>query len=278
MFTNELKMVLWVMKILSLSATLTLASALLFISCKEKPPVHAAPEAISIVIGNPVDYGSQDYLLFPVGGNYNPEMTEPIQEEKSGHDNRLDLVNSKRGWSSNQLKLQVRDVNSNSSYMWDKSAAKEYGNGDETSFDIRNLLFFNKNTGESYPLVEDTIHILSFAFHYEFKSPLVFYRVVKKDINGDDKYNSKDAVMLYMSDTMGRNFTQITPPNEQLITYFYYPETQKILVKTAIDIDKNKKFTSSDETNFREVNLANPSLGRPIFSDSLKANLKSLMY
>jgi hypothetical protein len=246
---------------------------ILLTACTEKTPVHLAPDEIALVVGNPVDYGSKDYLLFPVGGNYNPEMNEPTEQNN---------ITKGRGFegsaSSNQLNLQLRDESNNVSYMWDKLAKYEYGNEDETSFDIRNLLFYNKNTGETYPLVEDTIHILSFAFHYEFKKPLVFYRVVKKDINKDHKYNSKDAVMLYMSDTMGKNFTQITPPNEQVLTYFYYPETQKILVKTAIDIDNNHKFTTSDETNFREVNLAKPSLGRPIFSDSLKASLKNLMF
>ena len=69
-----------------------------------------------------------------------------------------------------------------------------------------------------------------------------------------------------------------TPENEQLLTYFHYPESNTLLVKTALDIDKNGKFTESDETNFREVKLDNPALGRPIFSDSLKANLKKLMY
>ena len=244
------------------------------LSC-QTPPEHIPPSEIAMVIGDPVEYGSKDYMLFPVGGNYNPEINRNEEEsDLIGFTSSEDYRPSR----SKSLKLQKRDESNNNSMMADKSASYEFGNANELDFDIRNLLFYNKHTGESYPLVEDTVHILSFAFHYEFGKPLVFYRVVKKDINGDKKYNSKDAVMLYMSDTMGRNFTMITPENEQLLTYFHYPESNTLLVKTALDIDQNGKFTESDETNFREVKLDNPTLGRPIFSDSLKAKLKSLMY
>lgn len=250
------------------------------LACKT-PPKHVPPSEIAMVIGDPVEYGSKDYILFPVGGNYNPEISQPKADysnnepdEETSNDGVLGLTSN----ASKGVTLQKRSNDLNSSYMMDKDAQYEFGNANESDFDIRNLLFYNKKTGASYPLVDDTIHILSFAFHYEFKKPLVFYRIVKKDINKDNKYNSKDAVMLYISDTLGRNFTIITPENEQLLTYFHYPESNTLLVKTALDIDKNGKFTESDETNFREVKLDNPALGRPIFSDSLKANLKKLMY
>lgn len=229
-----------------------------------------------MVIGDPVEYGSKDYMLFPVGGNYNPKINKHKEESEIGFFSSSELEDNTS--IDHGLKLQKRDVNSNNSMMQDRDASYEFGNANEADFDIRNLLFYNKQTGASYPLVEDTVHILSFAFHYEFEKPLIFYRVVKKDINKDHKYNSSDAVMLYMSDTMGRNFTMITPENEQLLTFFHYPESNTLLIKTALDIDQNGKFTESDETNFREVKLDNPALGRPIFSDSLKANLKKLMF
>ncbi len=240
-------------------------------ACKPKPQ-HPHPDEIAMVIGDPVEFGAVDYLLFPVGGNYNPEISEdkPALDFSSG-----DMSQETSGGSNF---LQLRDKKLNNSMMKDRSARYEFGNSQETQFDIRNLLFYNKKTGQSYPLVEDTIHILSFAFHYEFPRPLIFYRVVKKDINKDKKFNSQDAVMLYMSDTMGRNFVAVTPENEQLLTYFHYPESNTLLVKTALDIDRNGKFTSADETNFREVHLDKPAMGRSIFSDTLKQTLKELMY
>jgi len=256
---------------------LFLCTLVIVFSCG-KPPKHVSPSEIAMVIGDPVEYGSKNYMLFPVGGNYNPKINETRKEEEVSYYSANDETKVNGAISSNALTLQKRSSSYNTSYMADTDASIEFGNANEADFDIRNLLFYNKQTGKSYPLVEDTVHILSFAFHYEFKKPLVFYRVVKKDINKDNKYNSKDAVMLYMSDTLGQNFTMITPENEQLLTYFHYPESNTLLIKTALDIDKNGKFTESDETNFREVNLDNPALGRPIFSDSLKANLKALMY
>lgn len=55
--------------------------------------------------------------------------------------------------------------------------------------DITNLLFYDLVSGESYPLTEDSLHIISFALHKEFANPLIFYRIVKEDHNEDGLYN-----------------------------------------------------------------------------------------
>jgi hypothetical protein len=103
---------------------------------------------------------------------------------------------------------------------------------------------------------------------------LIFYRVVKNDHNQDSVYNSQDPVMLYISDLYGKRFTQITPENEQFVDYTYYPKTQSILIKTIIDSDHDKLFTNFDETNFRDMQIAEPSMSREIFQKSLKDTLR----
>ena len=129
--------------------------------------------------------------------------------------------------------------------------------------------------GSSYQLISDTIHILSFAFHREFAKPLIFYRIVKRDLNGDEKFNSLDPVMLYVSELDGKKLTQITAVDEHFLDYNYYPQTGKILIKTIIDSDSNKVFSNSDETNFVEMSTSNPAFGREIFSEDLKNSLRS---
>jgi hypothetical protein len=83
--------------------------------------------------------------------------------------------------------------------------------------------------------------------------------------------------MLFVSDIYGKNLTQITPDNEQFVDYFYYPQTQTILIKTIIDADKDKNFTNFDETNFREMKIKEPAMGREIFKKSLKDSLRIQM-
>jgi hypothetical protein len=248
-----------------------LASCLtIFASCERKEkPKEIKQAGISLVIGNPLNYGQKNMLLFPVGGNYNPSITEGENNSSRGNSGTFDLKERNKNVAFFSLNGSATQI--------DKSASSEFMNTREEEFDIRNLLFYDQVTRTTYPLVKDTIHILSFAIHNEFAKPLIFFRIVKKDINKDGKYNSKDAVMLYISDTNGKNLIQTTPDNEQFFDYFYYPETKSILVKTSIDIDKDHSFTELDETNFREVLLDKPAFGKEIFAKSLKDSLRAIM-
>ena len=241
------------------SLTYLLLTIILFTSCGRNPPPSNENKKSSLIIGDPVDYGFKNTLLFPVGANYNPNInkSEPTAYDQSNSD----------------VKLRFSSNTSNGS-MYDKEAKTEYSNPSEEDFDIQNILFYNKVSGETFPLLTDTLHILSFAIHNEFKNPLIFYRIAKRDIKGDGKYNSKDPVMFCISDSEGKNLVNVTPDDEQFVNYFYYKETNIILVKTAIDANKDKKFNSYDETTFREVKLDNPAVGREIFTQQLIDKLK----
>jgi hypothetical protein len=239
-------------------------SAILFHSCQKPVEKVTAPAVLkkssSLIIGNPLDCGIENISIFPVGSNYKPLVYEgDINDSESNKRMAVGCVSFA--------------VNA-SSTTYDRLAEKEYINAYDKAFDIRNILFYDLKTGKSYPLVTDSFHILSFAIHREFFSPMIFYRVVKNDINKDSVYNDKDPVMLFISDIFGKNLTQITPDNEQFLDYFYYKDSQKILIKTAIDQDGDKEFTSSDETNFRDMNIKEPKMGREIFSKSLKDSLR----
>lgn len=232
-----------------------------FISCSTPMP-KAPPMRIvqnkSLVIGNPLDCGLDNMQIFPVGCNYKPEI---YQDEK--------LISEQ---STSDLTFTV-NVTAN---YYDTHASTEYVNSSLNENDIRNILFYDLNTGKSYPLVTDTLHILSFALHNELKTPLIFYRVVENDFNKDSLFNDNDPVMLLVSDLNGKNLVRVTPGNEQFTDYFYYEKTQKILVKTVVDGNKDGFFTERDETNFREVSLAAPAMGREIFSKSLKDSLRTM--
>lgn len=214
----------------------------------------------ALIIGNPMDCGIDNMLLFPVGANYSAQVFE---------NNPQDVLNRQLA-NGKELSFTVNA----SSTLYDRNATTEYINPMEDVFDIRNILFYSLTTGKSYPLVTDSIHILSFALHKELPKPMIFYRVVKRDFNADTLYNSQDPVLLFVSDLSGKGFTQITPDNEQFLNYFYYSKSQTLLIKTAIDSDKDSTFTNNDETNFREVVITNPSMGREIFSRTLKDSLR----
>ena len=114
------------------------------LSCNQTPE-HVPPTEIAMVIGDPVEYGSKDYMLFPVGGNYNPKINQHKEESDLGFFSSGELKGDDAPESG--LKLQKRDVNYNNSLMQDRDASYEFGNANESDFDIRNLLFYNKQTG-----------------------------------------------------------------------------------------------------------------------------------
>jgi hypothetical protein len=248
---------------ITLGATCFLFSILT--SCHSpKPEIKTVEKKkASLVIGNPLDIGIENSLIFPVGSDYNPEVYNPEVKESQRVVTTMDGTYNMCFANNSGVAI---DRYSNSQ--------TEYVNNNENEFDIRNILFYDRISGKTYQLISDTMHILSFAIHKDFATPLIFYRVVKKDSNKDTVFNSSDPVMLYTSDIYGKHLTKITPDNEQFVDYYYYPETQKILTKTRVDSDADGHFSTSDETNFREVDLKTPAMGREIFTKSLKDSLR----
>jgi hypothetical protein len=213
-----------------------------------------------LIIGDPLDCGLDSITLFPVGSSYVPEVVEAPVE----------TVSEMEGLREGTIAFSANSMGS----YYDQGATVEYINDDNENYDIRNLLFYNSNTGNSYPLVLDSMHILSFAVHKEFTNPMIIYRVVKEDYNKDEKFDGHDPVMLYVSDLNGMNFIAVTPPDEFYIEYTLKPKTNSILIKTAIDSNNDKKFLADDETNFRSMKLNDPKMGKNIFDESLKDKLR----
>ncbi len=236
-----------------------------FNSCTSKKE-DTSNHVPALVIGNPMDYGNAEMLLFPVGVNYyQPQINERPPEEK------LRDFGDGTG-SSNVMTFKTRTAN-----LYDNNASMEYYNPSEEDSDIRNILFYNLETKITKPLLSDSLHILSFAIHREFERPCIFYRMVREDFNQDGKYNSADPVMLYISNLSGDSLVQITPDGQLFSEYFYYPKQQMILVKTMVDMDQDKVFTKIDETSIIEVDLRNPKVGKEIFDPSLKDQLRLLV-
>lgn len=238
-----------------------LAVAAAMCSCKPVPKEHVAsilPDSMGVIIGNPFSYGLSDYMIFPVGSNYNPSIYDN-PELAQGY------------YAVNGCAISM---SANTLAMYDATASSEYINDNSLYYDIRNILFYDKRTGKSKPLTADTIHILSFAIHHDFNRPQIFYRVVKKDINNDSMYNAEDPIVLFTSNLLGDSLTQLTPDDEQFTEYFYYKDTQTILIKTNMNPDSDTSFVTMAETNFREVHLSTPEMGREIFSKGLRDSLR----
>lgn len=212
----------------------------------------------ALVTGDPIDFYNTKMLVFPVGGlHYEFPPTTKYPQEIN--------IKNKNFFSSSTV-----------ANLYDDAGTKTYRIVDESSQEVKNLIFYNKFSKEKYLLTDSALSILSFSVHKEFKEHLIFYEIVKNDINKDSIKNSLDGKILYVSKTNGKDFIQLSPDNEMYLDYFFYPETNTMLIKSVLDSNKDGFFADGEETRFTEVDLNNISLGKDIFTDDFKDVLKNM--
>lgn len=240
------------------------------ISCSNEPTKEKEEIIPQLIIGDPSNYGSDSLIIFPVGMTYIPKQSGDPDAYKDEY-RPMESTNEANGRSNVNYNVKMTDNNISNSY----GQIAVFENQEIENVDIRNLIFYNKFSGESHKLIDEKLHIISFSIHYEFGEPLIMYDVVKNDYNEDSLFNRLDPVMLYISDMHGNNFTQLTPENETYLTYFYYAESGRLLLKVSADGDGNKCFDPYDQTIFREVDLKNPAMGKTLFGEDMIEDLKS---
>jgi hypothetical protein len=246
-------------------------------SCTEEKKDEPKEEIVSqLIIGDPTSYGSDSMIVFPVGMTYVPvESVGSNADRENGYKDEMateEVMNEANGTYSDQVNVRFSegDMQMNSYGNFKMFANEEMG-----SVDMRNLIFYNQFTGESLRLYDEKLHIISFSVHYEFgDKPIIMYDIVKHDYNEDSLFDRKDPVMLYISDMNGDHFTQLTPEDETYLTYFYYYQSGRLLLKVSKDGDGNKQFDPYDQTIFREVNLKKPAMGEILFGEDLINDLK----
>lgn len=230
---------------------------------KEEVKERKLSTSDELSIGDPLNYGMDSMLIFPIGQPYF-ELEEKEDKKK------------KRSAGSRRSKTVQVEFSPNTNLRpYDNTAEDEYVNRDLGEFDIRNMLFYNSFTQEKYPLTETNLHIISFGLHREYGRKMIFYRVVLNDYNGDGFFNDDDPVVLFVSDLYGQNFIQVTSDEERFLEYTYNEETKTIMIKTLIDSDSNKKFNSMDEVCFSTMKVLEPAMATKIFTDDMKQSLMS---
>ncbi|MFZ5554197.1 MAG: hypothetical protein ACOZCO_13855 [Bacteroidota bacterium] len=232
------------------------------------------PEA-QLIIGDPAPFSSDSLVIFPVGmANYVPDETEKPDENTTTLKSGLGLTNKVTSAANGAVSYNYNITLANTDFNNEYGTYSVFTNDKTEVVDIRNLIFYNKYTGESRKLLDEKLHIISFSIHHEFGKSVIMYDVVKNDYNEDKKFDRNDPVMLFISDLQGNNFIQLTPEDENYLTYFYYKESGRMLIKVCKDGDGNKKFDLYDQTLFREVDMKKPSLGKTLFGESMIEDLK----
>ncbi|MBD2440385.1 hypothetical protein [Nostoc sp. FACHB-110] len=169
----------------------------------------------------------------------------------------------------------------------DKNRAEEGGLnlGSRSSYEkdngrLNNIIFYRKQDGENHLLLNKKAIINTYEFlesKTADKPPLRYwiYRIIDQDTNQDNKLNSEDAIVGYISDLSGKNFQPITPNKTQMLNWVVIPSQNAIFIKILKDSNNDNKFTAEDQTNFVRVSLDKPNVGNEIISEPLEKQIKS---
>jgi hypothetical protein len=131
--------------------------------------------------------------------------------------------------------LTVREIEKNEKVF--KSSG--YGYRERTYW---NIAFYNTETKETRLLSESLKMVIhSVIPHSNKNEKRIYYTITTTDYYQDGKLSTGDPKYLFVSDLSGKNFKQISPENYDLSSWNIIHRTNKILMRTTLDSDKDGK-------------------------------------
>lgn len=131
-----------------------------------------------------------------------------------------------------------------------------------------NIIFYNFKTDSCKKLFQNDTYIVSleklYFREYSFienkrtnkniTPSWVFYRVMDVDRNKNNKIDSDDPVILYVSDVHGTNLKPLTSSNENVVGFEMFEKQNMALIKIQRDFNNDNNFTPKD-TDYYYVKL-----------------------
>ncbi|MDB2473782.1 hypothetical protein N9W70_04960 [Schleiferiaceae bacterium] len=150
-----------------------------------------------------------------------------------------------------------------------------------------NISFYNSQTKETR-LLSDSLKMLinsispknhvfiQSEFREKGNQGLIYYSITTKDFNQDGKLNSDDPKYLFISESSGKDFKQVSPDNFDLLHWQTIRKENKILIQTRKDINKDKEFDTDDEIVSFIYDIDNEKI-EEIFSEEFNLKTKKLL-
>jgi len=149
-----------------------------------------------------------------------------------------------------------------------------------------NILFYNRQTGETRLLTEDKIRISQI---YASKSghnggahilyEKVLYEIADIDFNKDNRLNAIDPEYLFASESNGTNFKRVSPKNEDLLFFQVIPNSEEILIQTRRDSNSDSIFNRDDESIWYKAEFKeNDWKIEEIIDSTKRKRIKNLYY
>jgi hypothetical protein len=145
-----------------------------------------------------------------------------------------------------------------------------------------NILFVNSKTSEQHLLADRKMLIRSYGNSVtgsdrdHSSDKYIFYTVTAEDANADSVFTEKDPEYLFVSDSAGYQFRQVSPGGYDLREWKYIKSSGKIFLIAAKDSDGNKEYDEDDELAAFEVDIMTNAAPVEVFSPALKTQLREM--
>lgn len=168
--------------------------------------------------------------------------------------------------SANQKRSKgiLSDISRGSSYDSYETETWSNGYSNYEYHDCKNLIFVNRNTGESNLFTNDKIDIQAIYFPStdslavrSLPNHFLFVLTVE-DTNGDGEIDYQDADVLCATDRDGTNRVQLTPKGSTIQNWTINREQGQLYMESIIDSNNDGKYTLHDEIVFTQVSLTAP--------------------
>ena len=131
------------------------------------------------------------------------------------------------------------------------------------------ILPFTGVSGGLVCVTKERVKILSYQQLFgEKRNPekVIIYKIISNDSNQDGHLDHNDITSLFISDSDGENFRQLSKLNEQLLEWNYLTETKKVYFRTVKDSDRNGTFDNNDKHTIYSTSINNNET-KPLFTD-----------
>ncbi len=192
--------------------------------------------------------------------------------------------------NTNQIMLPItatidkngKDYRNSDSYSYDDYSG--YGKTvKRTQTQHWNILFYNKETGNTNLLTDQKYNITDFETNIKetgtFLSKSILYKIISLDNNFDEILNYQDPINLYISTNDGTNLKLLSPQKEDLQSYTLVPQSDQIIIRTLRDTNNDSLFTlQEDEQIWYKIDLQTDSVATEIIEKSLQEKVKRLYF
>jgi len=191
------------------------------------------------------------------------------------------------------VKLEKKKQGQEREAVYSKAASKSYGyDGRVSSYGdasyggpLYNIVFINKQTGESRPLLSQKGFIDGVYFpetkygkkEEKIKPTFLLLEIATADTNHDGVINEKDASAGFIASVDGIKLTQVTPDNTRMRQWRYDADSKKLFLEIVRDANRDQRFNWDDPQTVVSVDVFDPQMGQEFIPEKVKGNIESVL-